>query len=479
MKSLVFAFGLALACAASAAVEFSAGFARVDITPPLGCYISGYYKARYAKSVLDPLQINCVAFSDGQTKALIMQIDTVAVSDHVYNLMRDAIAKATGVARDAILLHASHTHDGGPLRTSAEQMADGTEPPLTRMYRELCTFRATDAAVQALADLKPARLSMARSVAKRITFGRRYKMKNGKVYTNPGVKNPDIVGPDGEPPDESVQVLRIDREGALPICMINFQTHPDVVGGETITADWPGLTRTVFEAATMGKALSLVLNGTQGDVNHVNVMPLPGEENGLVNDFDNVPRGYSHAWHMANVLAGAALSVWLKCAPLEAGNIRFGTANVRVASQRAKTKEELELARKYWKLHQEGKDDQIPFKHMELTTELARSKRVLRLENGPDYFDLPICALAIGDAVAFAGFPGEPFIDIGKAVKKGSPFKMTIPLCLTNASRGYFPCSDSYVGGGYESASSAFAPEVADKLIAGQLELLKSLKCVP
>ena len=301
-------------------------------------------------------------------------------------------------------------------------------------------------------------------------------MKNGKVYTNPGVKNPDIVELDGEPPDESVQVLRIDREGALPICMINFQTHPDVVGGETITADWPGLTRTVFEAATMGKAVSLVLNGTQGDVNHVNVMPLPGEENGLVNDFDNVPRGYSHAWHMANVLAGAALSVWLKCAPLEAGNIRFGTANVRVASQRAKTKEELELARKYWKLHQEGKDDQIPFKHMELTTELARSKRMVRLENGPDYFDLPICALAIGDAVAFAGFPGEPFNDIGKAVKKDSPFKLTVPLCLTNASRGYFPCSDSYVGGGYESASSAFAPEVADKLIVGQLGLLKSLK---
>ncbi len=475
-KSLILASGLMLASIASAAVEFTAGFARVDITPPLGCYVSGYYKDRYAKSVLDPLQINCVAFCDGTKKGLIMQVDTCVISDHVNNLLRDAIAKATGVDRDAIILHASHTHDGGPLRSTTEQIAKGTELPLTKLYRELCTSRACDAAVQALADLRPASLSMGRSVAKRITFGRRYKMKNGKVYTNPGVKNPDIVGPDGEPPDESVQVLRIDRKDALPICMINFQTHPDVVGGETITADWPGLTRTVFEAATMGNAVSIVLNGTQGDVNHVNVMPLPGEENGLVNDFDNVPRGYSHAWHMANVLAGAALSVWLKCEPLEAGRIRFGTTDVRVASQRAKTKEELELARKYWKLHEEGKDDQIPFKHMELTTELARSKRMLRLENGPDYFELPLCALAIGDAVVFAGFPGEPFNDIGKAVKKDSPFKLTIPLCLANASRGYFPCSDSYVGGGYESASSAFAPEVADKLITGQLGLLKSLK---
>jgi len=407
MKKQFLACALGAAALTVGAADFRAGFARTDITPPLGCYISGYYKSRHAKSVLDPLQVNCVAFSDGSKTALVMQIDTCSISDYVADKMRDAIVKATGVERDAIMLHASHTHDGGPLRSTAESVANKTDEPLTTIYLEMSTTRVVDAATEAIRDMRPASLSFARTEAKRISFGRRYKMKNGKVYTNPGVKNPDIVGPDGNPPDESVQVLRIDREEGLPICLINFQTHPDVVGGETITADWPGLTRTVFEAATMGKALSLVLNGTQGDVNHVNVMPLPGEENGLVNDFDNVPRGYSHAWHMANVLAGAALSVWLKCAPLEAGSIRFGTANVRVASQRAKTKEELELARKYWTLHQEGKDDQIPFKHMELTTELARSKRVLRLENGPDYFDLPICALAIGDAVAFAGFPGN------------------------------------------------------------------------
>ena len=475
MKRQMFAAVLAVSAFAAVAGDFAAGFARKDITPPLGCYISGYYKDRHAKSILDPLQVNCVAFSDGSKTALVMQIDTCCLSDYVADKMRDAIVKAKGVDRDAIMLHASHTHDGGPLRSSAKQVADGSEEPLTKVYREMCTTRVVDAATEAIRDLRPASLSYARTTAKRISFGRRYKMKNGKVYTNPGVKNPEIVGPDGNPPDESVQVLRIDREEGLPICIVNFQTHPDVVGGETITADWPGLTRTVFEAGTLGNALCMVLNGTQGDVNHVNVLPLPGEENGLVNDFDNVPRGYEHAIHMANVLAGAALSVWMKCIPLEAGSIRTGTETVRVSSQRAKSPEELALAKKYWKLHQEGKDDQIPYKHMELTTELARSKRIVRLENGPDHFDLPLIAIAIGDKVAFGGFPGEPFNDIGKAVKKGSPFTLTIPVCLANGSRGYFPFSDSYVGGGYESASSSFGPDVADKLIDGQLGLMRRL----
>ena len=477
MKKLLIVTTFAAASLAASAVDFRAGFARTDITPPLGVFMPGYYQERHAKSVLDPLQVNCIAFSDGSKTALVMQFDTEALSDSVANKMRDAISKATGVSRDAIMLHASHTHDGGCLAANIEQgsAAGKGVQPLTATYVDMSTTRAADAAVEAIRDMRPASLSYARTEAKRISFGRRYKMKNGKVYTNPGVKNPDIVGPDGNPPDETVQVLRIDREEGMPICLINFQTHPDVVGGETITADWPGLTRTVFEAATMGNALCMVINGTQGDVNHVNVMPLPGEENGLVNDFDNVPRGYDHAWHMANVLAGAALSVWMKCAPLPAGAIRTGTTTVRVGSQRAKTPEELALAKKYWKLHQEGKDDQIPFKHMELTTEVARAGRIVRLENGPDYFDLPLIAIAIGDSVAFGGFPGEPFNDIGKAVKAKSPFKLTILSCLTNGSRGYFPFSDSYVGGGYESATSPFAPEVADKLIDGQLGLLKSL----
>ena len=112
---------------------------------------------------------------------------------------------------------------------------------------------------------------------------------------------------------------------------------------------------------------------------------------------------------------------------------------------------------------------------MELTTEVARAGRIVRLENGPDSFDLPLIAIAIGDSVAFGGFPGEPFNDIGKAVKAKSPFKLTILSCLTNGSRGYFPFSDSYIGGGYESATSPFAPEVADKLIEGQLGLLNSV----
>ncbi len=460
-----------------------AGFSRVDITPPLGVSMPGYYHERRAKAVLDPLQINCAAFSDGVTTAIIQQVDTVGIPNPVADRMRDAIVKATGVPRDAILLHASHTHDGGSI---LRQRAKGSSPEqgefdVDLLYADFAVARAADAAVAAVRDLKPARLSFGRSEARRISFGRRYLMKNGKVQTNPGTNNPDIVRPVGSPPDEEVQILRIDREGGKPIAVINFQTHPDVVGGETISADWPGLTRTVFEAATFGDTHCLVVNGTQGDVNHCNVMPKPGELNGLVRDFDAVDRGYEHAKHMANVLAGAALSVWMKCVPLEAGAIKYGVENVRVPANKAKDSDEKNLAwaNEVWKLHEAGKDAEISKKYgcyeMELTTEVARARRIRDMANHADFHDLPLTSIAIGNSVAFGGFPGEPFNDIGKVVKEKSPFALTMLLCLTNGSRGYFPFSDSYREGGYESATSPFGPSVADDLIAGELNLLRKL----
>ena len=486
MKKICFC-GVVLAAAMAFSGGLKVGFSRVDITPPLGSYMPGYYKDRRAKEVLDPLEINCVAFSDGEKIAILQQIDTEALSDAVASLMIDGISKKTGVDRESIILHASHTHDGGflvmkspPGVKRSASVDDGVPENATEvdyLYVRMSVTRAVDAAVNAIADLKPAKLSAGRSVAKRISFGRRYLMKDGRVRTNPGVNNPDIVKPYGPPPDEEVQVLRIDVEGAKPICIINFQTHPDVVGNETLTADWPGLTRTVFEAATMGKTRCIVINGTQGDVNHVNVMPRPGEGNGLKRDFDNVDRGYDHAWHMANVLAGAALSVWMKCAPLESGKIRYGTENVKVPSQKAKDSDEKNLAwaQKVWDMHLSGRDAELPWKGMELTTEVARAGRICRLSGGPDFFEIPLTSFSIGKSVAFGGFPGEPFNDIGKEVKKRSPFRMTILSCLSNGSRGYFPFSDAYTTGGYESATSPFGPSVADDLIEGELKLLKRL----
>ena len=52
-----------------------AGFSRVDVTPPLGSYLSGYFSARYAKGMIDPIYLNAIALSDGNDTAVIIIAD--------------------------------------------------------------------------------------------------------------------------------------------------------------------------------------------------------------------------------------------------------------------------------------------------------------------------------------------------------------------------------------------------------------------
>ena len=60
-----------------------------------------------------------------------------------------------------------------------------------------------------------------KGVAPNVAFIRRYVMKDGSIKTNPGVNNPDIVNPVGII-DDSVNVIRFDREGADTIVFVNY-----------------------------------------------------------------------------------------------------------------------------------------------------------------------------------------------------------------------------------------------------------------
>jgi len=454
-----------------------AGFSAVDITPPLGIYIPGYFKIREAKCILDPLEALCLAISDDSATALVFAIDSLELEDSVAADAKAAISAATGVPGEAIFLHATHTHTGGDLHRSADALRSGPEAAaslaLSALYVDHTIRRLADAAQLAMRDLAPATLSCSRSTAPRISFPRRYTMKDGSLRTNPGILNPDIAAPAGIS-DEEVQLLRIDRDGRRPIAVINFQTHPDVIGGETISADWPGFTRRIFQTALGGEALAIFINGAQGDVNHVCVDPRPGELNGLSPDFDDVHRGYAHSRHMGRVVACAALSVWDKCAPLAAGPVHAGGSVINVPAHTPRP-EEMDEARRIEALHRAGRDADLPFSGMELTTAVADAERKIRLEHGPASFALPLSAIAIGNSIAFAGYPGEPFTAIGGEVKAKSPFAITMNACLANGARGYFPSADAYEQGGYESRTSDFGPTIASDIVTGMTSLLKRL----
>ena len=61
--------------------------------------------------------------------------------------------------------------------------------------------------------------------------------------------------------------------------------------------------------------------------------------------------------------------------------------------------------------------------------------------------------MRIGDGVIITA-PGEPFTEIGMAVKQRSPGRPTLYAGYTNGAVGYFPTPAAYPEGGYEPVFS-------------------------
>jgi len=428
------------------------GFARVEITPPLGTILVGYYRERYADGVITPLYSNAVAYSDGENTVVTVSLDILELLQRDMDTLRTLISERTGLPFEAIFVSCTHTHLGPEI--------SGIFFATDEKYNDVLFRRICDSAVMAIADLKDSKAYIARGEAKGISFVRRFRMADGSAKTNPGA-NSDVVGPIGTP-DETVQLIKLKRENAPDIAIINFQTHPDVIGGHTICADFPGFCVDAVEKALAdeneGRGVKAVyFNGAQGDVNHVN--RAPGSKSA---------KGVEHSRHMGRVIAGAVLSIYTHAEPLEDGKVFFGQAIADVALNKG-TPEQVEIAREIDAKFR--RNESIADYDMNIVV----ARRMIRLAEQPEIFGLKVVCVGFGET-AFVGFPGEPFTEIGRAVKGASPFAMTIPCCNANGSEGYFPMMDAYMEDGYEQDSSVFKPGVAEKLIETANELVSSLK---
>ncbi len=456
--------------------DLQVGFARIDITPPLGVNVVGYFKERIADGILDNLYVNAVAVGKGNDRIMIMCVDSLYTKTPFAKKAIELIAKRTGLKEESIFINATHTHTGPSLDIFDNDRFAGGEDlsslDIDKLNADISLAKIVDCAEFALQDMKPARMGFALTKAENIGFNRRYLMKDGSTQTNPGVNNPDIVKSIGLL-DERLNVVRFEREDGSNIVIGNYGDHPDTIGGNKISGDWPALTRTVFEKA-IDNTKCVFLNGAQGDINHIKINPVGGEYNGLENDFDNVPRGYAHAKHMANVVAGAMMQVYEKVEFVSADSVSFKVKTVNVPTNMPK-KEDMKQAYYIKEMHEAGRDAELPYKGMLLTTFVAEALRMVRLENGPEFNPMNLSAVSIGNIVLI-GIPGEPFTGIGMGLKEAEGWDMIMPCCLTNGSYGYFPMQDSYDEGGYEARSSNFKAGVAELLIKEGKELLDSMR---
>lgn len=461
-KTILLGAVLTLSGFFSARAQFSAGFGRMDITPPLGIRLAGYFHERRADGVLDPLEAIAVAFSDGTNRAVVISADIINLRGY-FTLYRRIVAEQTGLDPQAVFIACTHTHTGPVVGSAHYGQSYEAFKAEASAYERSLGDRLASAARLALADLSPAALSVAKGEAKGLSFVRRYRMKDGSCRTNPGVGNPDILAPMGAA-DEQVQLLRIDRPGKDAIAVVNFQCHPDTIGGRKISADWPRVVRETVERCLDG-VKCIFINGAQGDTNHC-----------CTDRRHPASRRVRRTIYrqMGRAIGGEAIGLWDACEPLAAGKVGFGIATAKVKTNRGRP-EQLPEAKRIMALVQEGRIDEVPGKGMQKLANRAQARRIVNLADGPDFFDFPLSAVTIGASVAFVGFPGEPFTRYGVQMKARSPFALTVPACIVNGNFGYLPEDAAFKESGYETQGSLFVEGLEKNVLDTHLEQLKKL----
>src|SRR5262249_48744066 len=106
---------LAAAPVQGQSTPFKVGFAEGDITPEIGSEAPGGYGKAYLRSLHDPCKVRAVVFDEGKNRVALVGIDALFIHHQTVGRVRKAIAQKTGLAENAILLGASHSHSSGPM----------------------------------------------------------------------------------------------------------------------------------------------------------------------------------------------------------------------------------------------------------------------------------------------------------------------------------------------------------------------------
>ncbi|HJS06475.1 MAG TPA: neutral/alkaline non-lysosomal ceramidase N-terminal domain-containing protein, partial [Pirellulales bacterium] len=263
----------------SLAAEFRAGVAVVDITPPKGYRMSGYFNERLNTGVKDPLSAKAIVFRQGETKAAIVVCDLIGMTAEVTNRARKLASEKTGIPADNIAITATHSHTGplyfGGLREYFHRRAvekHGRDPQEESPYAETLEAKLVEVIAKAHETAAAVRMDAGIAEENRLSFNRRFHMKDGSVRFNPGQQNPDIVRVAG-PIDPDVGLVRFRTAAAEKdlAALVVFAMHLDTTGGTEYSADYPFYLQRELRKSLGPDFVSIFGAGTCGDINHVDV----------------------------------------------------------------------------------------------------------------------------------------------------------------------------------------------------------------
>lgn len=435
--------------------ELRVGRAAVKITPGAGVPMAGYYRHRLAEGVHDDLHAKALVLEMDGARAALVACDLGAIDRELVEAARKLIEEATGIGGGRVMISATHTHTGPQIRP---RFLGGLQPaPLkaARAYRSALPGKIADAVRLANAGLTPARAAAAVGHEESISFYRRFLMKDGTVRFNPGKLNPGIVQPMG-PIDPEVAAVWFDTRAGAPLATyVNFPLHLDTVGGNQYSADYPYTLAKILGRIHGPEMLTVFTIGAAGNINHIDVKSRDPQ------------KGHGEARRIGTVLAGEVIKSSARSRPVVAASVAAASELLPLAAPSVTAADVLKAKAA---AAQFGKPDGPPF------LEMVHALKVLDVaEREGKPWEAEVQVVALGDQVAWVGLPGEIFVELGVAIKKASPFPITMIVELANGTLSYVPTRKAYAEGAYEVISARTAPGGGEAMAEAAIRLLAEL----
>jgi len=476
MKRRTFLASVPLSAAApvGAAAGPKAGFAERDITPEIGMEQPGGYGKAFHKSLHDPCKVRAAVFDDGSSRVALVGVDALMAPRSVVLAARKAIGSRCGIAPEAILIGASHSHSSGPTGMVQPGEYDHASPLVQKLAYEMSSAahpgylkkvesEIVNAVCAADAARAPHLFGFGAGVEDKAAFNRRFRMRNGLTFTHPGKGNPDIVAVAG-PIDPAVTVTGCwDAKGNLTGCIVNYACHATTSPGG-ISANWIYYLEKTIRGSFGPNVVVVFLAGYCGDVTQV----------------DNLdPYGNPSGEKWAQIVGGrvGAEAVKTLHSMYAAGTLQLAARHkVEMYNRRLPSPERvrrsIEIVQKEPKAV--GMTEWTFAKEIVMLDALAsRAPRV----------EVELQAIQTGPVVYLAA-PGEMFCQLGLDLRARSRFPCTAPVELANGCVGYVPTEEAFGpnGGGYETRLTSYsnlAPDAGSKMVDTLTALMAEFRPVP
>ena len=413
------------------------GFAKRQITPPVGTELGGYAGYRPCTGVHDPLYAKVVVLEQEDGCYGLVALDLLCADEALHNAISEAVADL-GISKEHLLVCAIHTHaapvgviaGAGPLA----QINDLILPrdPAFGTYMKTVIKETAVACREAVGNLEPFALRSAQGPVPPVGSER---------HT-------------GKPAQGMLSVIQCHTESGKDLIVYNLPCHPTVMSpaNTLVSADFAATIE-----AELGADLAVFLNGAAGDIS----TRFTRRES----SFDECSRlGRMAARQILDLIGGATFG---RPEPLVGISSTVTICARQTEPEETASKRLKEVTARWQEARDRGADGATLRVLKSYVEGAGVNLEFARTMGGMQQLHLPVTAFRFG---------GQRFITVPAELYSTLLPENTAAICYANGYYRYIADRKAYDDGHYEALAAIAAPGEGEKLMEAICSLQEKLE---